>query len=116
MSNLLWKVFLRPQFEALTQRLDTLLARTYDMDRELHNHVHGLNRRLDGLNRHLASIEERLTEIDMRTTELHRQTGEIVATRWDEAAMGRRIAALEDHLTRNGGSSSASSVKTPSNG
>jgi hypothetical protein len=71
-------------------KLDLIIRRTWDMDAQLHSHVHGVNLRLIEILDRLDAIEGRLKELE--------QGSKSLSTHWDEAAMARRLSALEDQL------------------
>jgi hypothetical protein len=71
-------------------KLDLIIQRTWEMDAELHSHVHGVNLRLIEVLDRLDAIEGRLKEFE--------QGSKSLSTHWDEAAIARRLAALEDQL------------------
>lgn len=71
-------------------KFDLIIRRTWDMDTELRNHIHGINLRL-------IEILERLDAMDQRLERLE-QGSKSLSAHWDEAAVSRRVAALEDRL------------------
>ena len=86
-------------FDATINRLNTTLGELATLRRELHNHVHGINVRLDELNARVADLDQ--------------QVHTVIAARWDETAMARRMAALEDGAQRNGAATAPEVQATP---
>lgn len=97
--------FFRRWFQNLSGRIDELRADIRDQDAELRNqtaavlshsaaisdygvelrtHIHGLNTRLDDFAVRLADLDERV-----RT---------VIAAHWEQEAIARRIASLEDRI------------------
>ena len=91
--NLLQKLFGAVYRRYFGSKLDLIIQRTWDMDTQLQSHVHGVNLRLIEILERLDVIEGRLKELE--------QGSKSLATHWDEAAMARRLAALEDQLIRD---------------
>lgn len=76
-------------FEATLSRLNTigddvsgLRTQLRSYGHELHGYGHGTNLRLDALNERVAELEA--------------QVSQFKADKWDEVAVARRVAALED--------------------
>jgi hypothetical protein len=75
-------------FDAMISRETTALSELAGVRQDLHNHVHGLNVRLDALNARVADLDQ--------------QTRVMIAARWDDLALTRRMAALEERVEQNG--------------
>jgi hypothetical protein len=91
-----WKLTLGPvyerlfrrYFDATVSRLDTVIAQGSDISSTMWHHIHGLNLRLDELNARVADLEAHVSAA--------------AAARWDETAVIRRLALLEDRAAGNG--------------
>lgn len=91
--SLLQRVFGALYWRYFGSHFDVITRRTWDMEQQLHGHVHGINGQL-------VEIASRLDAIEHHTKELERSSRTAVAGQWDETAIARRIAALEDRLAQ----------------
>jgi ABC-type transporter Mla subunit MlaD len=76
----------RRYFQATINRLNTTIDEVAATRTDLQHHIAGLNRRLD--------------QLSAQVTELDRHVHTVVTARWDDAAMVRRMAAIEERLER----------------
>jgi hypothetical protein len=85
----LWRNTLEPVYRWLFRRyFDAILRDIYELRVELHNHIAGINTRQGQVN---ADVIARLDELD-------RHVRTVIAAGWDDEALARRMAALEDRL------------------
>jgi hypothetical protein len=89
----LWRLTFEPIYRRLFRRYFEAILREVQANRaDLYNHIDGINTRQGRVN---AEVIAGLADLD-------RHVRTVIAAGWDDTALSRRMAALEDRLDRAG--------------
>ncbi len=109
-ARVLWRLTFEPMyrwlfrshFDAITARLDDVAARLGASDASLRNQSKAMSDYGVELRTHIHGLNLRLNEIDDRVAALEEQVRVMIAGQWEQEAITRRLASLEDRIPARG--------------